>query len=88
MFFRMNRDGMVPAPIPVYIEMGWRDRAQERKRRAENAAHDGHWPVAADNALAPYGLRLFPMTMAGCFTSMMSVSIAGGLAARSGTAAK
>ena len=60
MFFRMNRDGMVPAPIPVYIEMGWRDRAQERKRRAENAAHDGHWPVAADNALAPYGLRLIP----------------------------
>jgi hypothetical protein len=29
-------------------------------RRAENAAHDGHWHVAADNALAPYGLRLIP----------------------------
>jgi hypothetical protein len=55
----MNK-AIPPSTIPAYIEMGWRDRAQERKRRAENAANDDHWHVAADKALAPYGLRLIP----------------------------
>jgi hypothetical protein len=48
-----------PSTITAYIAMGWRDRARERKRLAENAAHDGHWCKAADEALQPYGLRLF-----------------------------
>jgi hypothetical protein len=50
-----------------YSSLNWRDRAKERKRRAEElndtlaAYHSCYWRVReADLALSPYGVRLVP----------------------------